>query len=74
MNKVEFNNIRLVYKGYDISIAQVYKRDELKTSEVAIKDGVWEVVGSFYNITDLQDTLSRVIQIIDEKGRCYNAT
>ena len=72
---MNMNNIQLTYKGYKISIAQHKKGDKVVVSEVALKkDGDWEVVDSFYNITDLQDTLSRAIQKIDEKGRCDNAS
>lgn len=40
---MEFNNIRLTYKGYEISIAQHKKGDEVVVSEVALKeDGEWK--------------------------------
>tara|TARA_R100000005_G_C4898441_1_gene141787 strand:- start:465 stop:683 length:219 start_codon:yes stop_codon:yes gene_type:complete len=63
---MDFNNIRLTYKGYEISIAQHRKGDEVVVSEVALKeDGNWEVVDSFYGIADLQSTLRTVMYIID---------
>ncbi len=60
------NNIRLTYKGYEISIAQHRKKDKVVVSEVALKeDGDWEVIDSFYGIADLQSTLKTVMHIID---------
>lgn len=83
---MEFNNIRLTYKGYEISIAQHRKGDEVVVSEVALKeDGEWKTLLSTPDLwpetysLDFDETLDTfvtaigcVIYYIDEvKGEDY---
>lgn len=45
MKQIDMNNIRLRYKGYEISLAQHLIDNVMKTEEIAVcVDGNWEIV------------------------------
>ena len=45
MRQIDMNNIRLQYKGYEISLAQHLIDGSIRTEEIAVLvDGNWEIV------------------------------
>lgn len=45
MRQIDMNNIRLKYKGYEISLAQHLIDNVMKTEEIAVRvNGNWEIV------------------------------
>ena len=77
------NNIRLTYKGYEISIAQHREEDKVVVSNVALKeDGEWktflhDTAATYFldfdgTLDDLVTALGCVIYYVDEvKGEDY---
>jgi len=54
MKQIDMNNIRLQYKGYEISLAQHLIDNITKTEEIAVRvDGNWEIV--YYPAPDADD-------------------